>query len=34
VNLISIQRSFESYLKVLDAFADSDRKVVQDIGHA
>lgn len=34
VNLITIQRSFESYLKVLDAFADSDRKVVQDIGQA
>jgi flagellar basal-body rod protein FlgG len=34
VNLINIQRSFESYLKVLDAFAASDRKVVEDIGHA
>ena len=33
VNLITIQRSFESYLKVLDAFASSDRKVVEDIGH-
>ncbi len=34
VNLITIQRSFESYLKVMDAFAASDRKVVEDIGHA
>lgn len=34
VNLITIQRSFESYLKILDAFAASDRKVVEDIGHA
>ncbi len=33
VNLITIQRSFETYLKVLDAFAASDRKVVEDIGH-
>jgi flagellar basal-body rod protein FlgF len=33
VNLITIQRSFEAYLKVLDAFAASDRKVVEDIGH-
>jgi flagellar basal-body rod protein FlgG len=32
VNLITIQRSFESYLKVLDAFAASDRKVVEEIG--
>lgn len=32
VNLITIQRSFEAYLKVLDAFAASDRKVVEDIG--
>ena len=32
VNLITIQRSFETYLKVLDAFAASDRKVVEDIG--
>jgi flagellar basal-body rod protein FlgF len=34
VNLITIQRSFDSYLKVLDIFAASDRKVVEDIGHA
>lgn len=34
VNLITIQRSFESYLKVLDAFAASDRKVVEEIGRA
>jgi flagellar basal-body rod protein FlgG len=34
VNLITIQRSFETYLKVLDTFAASDRKVVEDIGQA
>lgn len=33
VNLITLQRSFESYLQVLDTFAASDRKVVEDIGH-
>lgn len=34
VNLITIQRSFETYLKVLDAFAAGDRKVVEEIGQA
>ncbi len=29
VNLITLQRSFESYLKVLDAFVEGDRKVVE-----
>uniref|UniRef100_A0A7C3WRJ6 Flagellar hook basal-body protein n=1 Tax=Desulfobacca acetoxidans TaxID=60893 RepID=A0A7C3WRJ6_9BACT len=33
VSLITIQRSFESYLQVLDTFAASDRKVVEDLGH-
>lgn len=32
VNLINIQRSFEAYLKVLDTFAASDRKVVEEVG--
>ncbi|MEW6386768.1 MAG: flagellar hook basal-body protein [Thermodesulfobacteriota bacterium] len=32
VKLVDIQRSFEAYLKVLDTFADNDRKVVDEIG--
>jgi flagellar basal body rod protein FlgG len=32
VKLIDIQRGFEAYLKVLDTFADNDRKVVDEIG--
>lgn len=32
INLIAIQRSFEAYMKVLDTFAASDRKVMEDIG--
>jgi flagellar basal-body rod protein FlgF len=32
VQLINIQRSFEVYLKVLDTFADKDRKVIEEIG--
>jgi flagellar basal-body rod protein FlgG len=32
VAMIDIQRSFEAYLKVLDTFADSDRKVIQEVG--
>lgn len=29
VNLITIQRSFEAYLKLMDTYADSDRKVLE-----
>jgi flagellar basal-body rod protein FlgF len=32
VNLIDIQRRYEAYLKVLDTFTNSDRKVVEEIG--
>lgn len=32
VNLITLQRGFEAYLKVLDTFAASDRKVVEEVG--
>ncbi len=32
VNLITIQRSFEAYLKVLETFAASDKKVVEEVG--
>ncbi|MBW1992794.1 MAG: flagellar hook basal-body protein [Deltaproteobacteria bacterium] len=34
INLILIQRKFESYLKVLDTFATADRQVVEEIGQA
>jgi flagellar basal-body rod protein FlgF len=32
INLIDIQRRYEAYLKVLDTFTTSDRKVVDEIG--
>ena len=32
VNLVDIQRRYEAYLKVLDTFTSSDRKIVEDIG--
>jgi flagellar basal body rod protein FlgG len=32
VALIDIHRRYEAYLKVLDTFAASDRKVVEEIG--
>uniref|UniRef100_A0A7C3ZAV9 Flagellar basal-body/hook protein C-terminal domain-containing protein n=1 Tax=Desulfobacca acetoxidans TaxID=60893 RepID=A0A7C3ZAV9_9BACT len=32
VALIDIQRRYEAYLKVLDTFTASDRKVVDEIG--
>jgi flagellar basal-body rod protein FlgF len=32
VNLVDIQRRYEAYLKVLDTFTGSDRKVVDEIG--
>jgi flagellar basal-body rod protein FlgG len=32
VSLVDIQRRYEAYLKVLDTFAASDRKVVEEIG--
>jgi flagellar basal body rod protein FlgG len=32
INLIDIQRRYEAYLKVLDTFANSDRKIVEEIG--
>jgi len=32
VNLIDIQRRYEAYLKVLETFAASDKKAVEDIG--
>jgi flagellar basal-body rod protein FlgF len=32
VSLIDIQRRYEAYLKVLDTFTESDRKVVEEIG--
>jgi flagellar basal-body rod protein FlgG len=32
VNMIDIQRSYEAYLKVLDTFAGSDRKVIEEVG--
>jgi len=33
VNMVDIQRRYEAYLKVLDTFTGSDRKVVEEIGH-
>ena len=32
INLIDIQRRYEAYLKVLETFANTDNKAVQDIG--
>lgn len=32
VNLIDVQRRYEAYLKVLQTFADTDNKSIQDIG--
>ncbi len=32
INLIDIQRRYEAYLKVIQTFADSDNKSIQDIG--
>ena len=32
INLIDIQRRYEAYLKVLETFANTDNKSVQDIG--
>jgi flagellar basal body rod protein FlgG len=32
IQMIDLQRKYESYLKVLDTFMDKDRKVVQEIG--
>ena len=32
INLINIQRRCEAYLKVLETFANTDNKSVQDIG--
>lgn len=34
VQMVNLQRSYESYLKVLDTFMDKDRKVVDQIGAA
>jgi flagellar basal-body rod protein FlgF len=32
VNMVDIQRRYDAYLKVLDTFTGSDRKVIEDIG--
>jgi flagellar basal body rod protein FlgG len=32
INLIDIQRRYEAYLKVLETFASTDNKAVQEIG--
>jgi flagellar basal-body rod protein FlgG len=32
VQMINVQRSFETYLKVIDTFAAKDRKVIEEIG--
>jgi flagellar basal-body rod protein FlgF len=34
VNMMDIQRRYEAYLKVLDTFTSSDRKVIEEIGQA
>jgi flagellar basal-body rod protein FlgF len=34
VNMVSIQRRYEAYLKVLDTFTNRDQKVVDEIGQA